>query len=180
VAREIGNQEAFTLDHTEVTMRARSSVRWIVTAAAAAAVAAIGTRIAGGQPPQQHSSIAVFLKVDVQALAGRPAMVSAIRDGRIVEQHEVDLTTGRAFESDSIKVGVYDIRVEGEGLVTEVKRGVHAFAGQKTDLTFQMRPGKGVHIVEYATGALPREEIAARLEKLESQVAALAKARVQP
>jgi hypothetical protein len=83
------------------------------------------------------------------------------------------------FNSDSIRPGVYDVRVEGEGLVTEVKRGVHAFAGQKTEVTFQVRSGQGVRIVEYATGALPREEIAARLAKLEAQVAELSKPRPQ-
>lgn len=160
-------------------MRPRPSICGVVSAAAAISLLAIGTQ-AGGQPPEQRATINVFLQVSAPGYSGRPALVSAIRDGRIVEEHEVPLTTGRDFNSDSIKVAVYDVRVEGEGLVTEVKRGVRVFAGQKTDLIFQMKPGKGVHIVEYGTGALPREEVAARLEKLESQVAALAKARPQP
>jgi hypothetical protein len=160
-------------------MRPRPSIRRVVSAAAAISLMTIGTQ-ATAQPPQQRATINVFLQVSAQALSGRPALVSAIRDGRIVEEHEVPLTTGRDFNSDSIKVGVYDVRVEGEGLLTEVKRGVRVFAGQKTDLIFQVKPGKGVHIVEYATGALPREEVAARLEKLEAQLATLTKARAQP
>jgi len=161
-------------------MRPRPSTRLVLSIAAAISLTTICASAAGGQPPHQRASIAVFLQVSAEGYAGRPALVSAIRDGRIVEQHEAALTTGTAMEGDSIRIGVYDVRVEGEGLVTEVKRGVHVFAGQKTDLTFQMRTGKGVHIVEYATGALPREEVAARLEKLEAQVAALAKMRAQP
>ena len=161
-------------------MRPRPSIRWIMSVAAAISLTSIAAHVAAAQPPQQRATIAVFLQVSAQGFSGRPALVSAIRDGQIVEQHEVLLTTGRDLNSDAITPGVYDVRVEGEGLVTEVKRGIHVFAGQKTDLTFQERPGKGVHIVEYATGALSREEIAARLEKLESQVANLTKARAQP
>jgi len=153
--------------------------RWSITIAAAILLLSINARLASGQPPQQHISIRVFLAVNQQALSGRPAMVSVIRDGRIVQQSEVNLTTAMEFNSDSIRPGVYDVRVEGEGLVTEVKRGVHAFAGQKTEVTFQVRSGQGVHVVEYATGALPREEIAARLAKLEAQVAELSKPRPQ-
>lgn len=160
-------------------MHSRATIRRVVSAGAAISLMTVATH-AGAQPPQQRASIGVFLQVSAQGFSGRPALVSAIRDGRIVEEHEVPLTTGRDFNSDSVKVGTYDVRVEGEGLVTEVKRGVRVFAGQKTDLIFQVKPGKGVHIVEYATGALPREEVAARLEKLESQVAALVKGRAQP
>jgi hypothetical protein len=106
-------------------------------------------------------------------------MVSAIRDGRIVEQQELPLTTGRDLQGDSIPPGVYDVRVEGQGLVTEVKRGIHVFAGQKTELTFDLRAGQGVRIVEYATGGLSREEVASRLAKLEAQVAELSKPHAQ-
>ena len=160
-------------------MRPRFTIRCRATIGASILFLPLPARLALAQPPQQHCAIRVFLSVNQQALSGRPAMVSAIRDGRIVQQSEANLTTGMEFNTDSIKPGVYDVRVEGEGLVTEVKRGVHAFAGQKTEVTFQVRSGKGVHIVEYAIGALPREEIAARLAKLESQIVELSKPRPQ-
>ena len=156
-----------------------SIMRWSTTIATALCLLTIDARLASGQAPHQYVTIHVFLATNQQALSGRPAMVSAIRDGRIVQQSEANLTTSIDFNTDSIKPGVYDVRVEGEGLVTEVKRGVHAFAGQKTEITFQVQSGKGVHIVEYATGALPREEIAARLARLEAQVAELSKSRPQ-
>ena len=154
-------------------------MRWSATLTTAIFLLPINARLASGQPPHQYVTIHVFLATNQQALSGRPAMVSAIRDGRIVQQSEVNLTTSMDFNTDSIKPGLYDVRVEGEGLVTEVKRGVHAFAGEKTELTFQVKSGQGVHIVEYATGALPREEIAARLAKLEAEVAELSKPRPQ-
>lgn len=57
----------------------------------------------------------------------------------------------------------------------EVKRGIRVFGRQKTELTFDVRPGRGVHIVEFAKGGLARQEVAARLVKLKAQVAELAK-----
>jgi hypothetical protein len=106
-------------------------------------------------------------------------MVSAIRDGNIIEQEEVPLSEGRELGSDNMRPGVYDVRVEGEGIVTEIKRGIHVFNGQRTEIVFDVRPGKGVHIVEYATGGLSREEVAARLAKLEAEVAELSKTHTQ-
>ena len=107
-----------------------------------------------------------------KTLQGRPAMISLIRDGQMVEQQETPLPNGRTIFS--LPTGVYDVRVEAEGMVTEVKRGVHLFP-DTLDLFFVVHAGKGVHIVEYATGALSREEVAARLAKLEAEVAQLQK-----
>lgn len=67
--------------------------------------------------------------------------------------------------------GLYDVRAEGQGAVTEVKRGVHVFAGQDLNVNFVMHAGTGLRTVEYATGGLSREEVAARLAKLEAAVA---------
>lgn len=161
-------------------MRPRPNIRWSVTIAAAILLGPINARLANGQPPQQRAAIYVTLRTDEHPLSGRPAMVSVIRDGRIVEQREINLTTGGEFNTDSIRPAIYDVRVEGDGLVTEVKRGIHVFAGQKTDLTFDVRSGKGAHVVEYATGGLAREEVAARLSRLEAQVAELSKPKPKP
>lgn len=104
-------------------------------------------------------------------------MASAIRNGSIVRQYEVVLQPGIArLTLDDLAEGTYDVRIEGDGMVTEEKHGVHIFAGKDGSLSFVMRSGKGVHIVEYATGGLSREEVAARLAKLESAVAQLQKA----
>jgi hypothetical protein len=61
---------------------------------------------------------------------------------------------------------------------TLVKRGIHVKEGERTDIIGgPMRVGAGVKIIEYAAGGLSREEIAARLAKLEAGLAELQKAR---
>jgi len=161
-------------------MRRRcTSIRLAASAAAALLLVSVGAVVALGQAQKQRGTIALDLQVSDAALQRHPVMVSAIRDGRIVAQEEDQLGSGTTLRSDSITVGTYDVRVEGAGIVTEEKRGVHVFGGQSSSLIFQLKPGKGVRIVEYATGALSREEVAARLAKLESQVAELSKPRPQ-
>jgi hypothetical protein len=74
--------------------------------------------------------------------------------------------------------GLYDIRLEGDGMRTLVKRGIHVKAGEETPVIGgPMVAGTGVKIVEYATGGLSREEMAARLAKLEAALAELQKSR---
>jgi hypothetical protein len=108
-----------------------------------------------------------------KVLQGRPVMVSAIRDGQVVEQQETQFNGDRSLSP--LQPGLYDVRAEGDGIVTEVKRGVHVFPGRQLELHFELHPGKGAHVVEYATGGLSREEVAARLAKLEAAVTQLQK-----
>jgi hypothetical protein len=137
--------------------------------------------IAGIAPGRGHASAQVrpgtiyarFPSADA-ALQGRPIMVSAIRGGEVVKQQETVLPSSQ--ELSDLPPGLYDVRAEGQGAVTEVKRGVHVFAGQELDVNFVMRSGTGVRTVEYAAAGLSREEVAARLAKLEAAVAALQKA----
>jgi hypothetical protein len=110
-----------------------------------------------------------------QALRQVPVMVSVVKDGQVVKQMELGLNANTGFE---LPAGLYDVRVEGDGMQTLVKRGIHVMAGGRTDMIAgPMRAGQGVKIVEYATGGLSREEMAARLQKLEATVAELLKAR---
>ena len=109
------------------------------------------------------------------AVRGRPVMVSVLRNGTVIQQSETVLPSAKSV--DGLALGAYDVRVEGDGLVTEVKRGVQVNAQNRLELHFVMRPGQGVHIVEYATGGLAREEVAARLARLDSVVAVLQRGR---
>jgi hypothetical protein len=111
-------------------------------------------------------------------LRDHPVMISAVRDGQVVGQQETALPSSRRL--DPLEAGVYDIRVEGDGLVTQVKKGVHVFAGKEIELHFNLRQGQGVRVVEYATGGLSREEVAARLAKLETAVKDLQTNAAQP
>ena len=97
-----------------------------------------------------------------------PAMFSAISDGAVAYAREWALRTpGRLFV---LPAGVYDIRVEGEGIVTEVKRGIQVFAGRDQGVVFNFKAGEGLHMVEYSTGGLAREEVAAQLSYLRGAV----------
>lgn len=98
-------------------------------------------------------------------------MISCIRDGEVVFQTEGDWGSGPHCTiggSTDIPVGAYDVRVEGDGLLTQVRRGVLVTAQNVNNLYVVMEQGEGVRTIEYATGALAREEVAARLRALEA------------
>ena len=101
---------------------------------------------------------------------GCPVMVSILRDGALVRQQEGWLNA--ILGSGPLPVGLYEVRIEGEGMVTLVKRGINVTGGTMS-VQAPMRAGQGVHIVEYATGALSREEIAGSLRRLEARIAKL-------
>lgn len=101
-------------------------------------------------------------------------MISVLGNGAVIRQHEVEISGLQP--NFTLPVGVYDVRVEGDGMVTVVKRGIHVMASNSTKVITPMRPGQGVRTIEYATGGLAREEVAARLAKLEAALAQLQKA----
>jgi hypothetical protein len=157
-----------------------------VTERVTAIVACVGLLVTAGSAPGRGRAWAQVKPGNIYArfpspdaaLQGHPVMVSAIRGGEIVQQQETVLDNTQAFYA--LPPGLYDVRAEGQGAVTEVKRGVHVFAGQDLNLNFVMHAGTGVRTVEYAAGGLSREEVAARLAKLEAAVAALQKAAPRP
>ena len=51
-----------------------------------------------------------------------------------------------------------------------MKRGIVVTPGNKTGLRFNMIPGTRLHVVEYSTGGLAREEVALRLRTHETLV----------
>ncbi len=152
----------------------------VVAATLSLSVLPPGSPVAGQEKPGR---LVVIVKAADATLEDFPVMVSAIFDGRIVRQYETLLVTPPLQASvilDDLVPGEYDVRIEGDGIVTEVKRGVLVFSGKDGSLRVLVRPGQGVHIVEYAIGGLAREEVAARLQKLESGLDALQKAMPRP
>jgi hypothetical protein len=133
-------------------------------------------RAASAQQPSGQIDVHVSAAEDsVQALTGHGIMVSIIREGEVVAQKEYPL---RATVRFTVPAGLYDVRLEGDGMVTLLKRGIHAFDGQMTEVIGgPLHAGQGAHVVEYAAGGLPREEVAARLMKLETAVAGLQRGR---
>ena len=119
----------------------------------------------------QTGEISAHFAASAPSLAGHPAMITVLREGSVLAQGETTLLGEHAFSR--LDAGTYDVRVESDGAVTEVKRGVHVIAGHTLQLQFALRPGQGVHTVEYATGGLSREEVAARLHRLEVAVDSL-------
>lgn len=100
-------------------------------------------------------------------------MVSVIKEGAVLKQREVHVNSSASF---TLPAGLYDVRLEGDGMQTLVKRGIHVNEAERTNIIGgPMRVGPGVKTIEYATGGLSREEIAARLAKLEAAVAELQK-----
>ena len=120
-------------------------------------------------------SITTFISPAATVPEQLPAMVSYLLNGQLVFQTEVMLTKGfaKTYNSKQLTPGVYDVRVEAEGLVTEAKRGVRVLTDGSHTVNFVVRPGKGMHVVEYATGGLAREEVATRLGALEAAMAKL-------
>ena len=125
---------------------------------------------------QDTASIYAVLHASDDQLAGMPAMVTFLRDGAVVFQGETVLTRSPntvSVGAQSQPFGQYDVRVEGEGFVTETKRGVQLASRQNLTLQFVLRPGEGAHVVEFAEGGLAREEVAQRLAALEAALAEL-------
>jgi hypothetical protein len=104
------------------------------------------------------------------------AMVSCINDGEVFSQTEtrIGAISGCYLRGrGQLPVGVYDVRIEGEGIITEVKRGILVTAGNQNEIWFSLQLGEGIHIVEYSVGGLAREEVAVRLGLVERRIADL-------
>ncbi len=134
------------------------------------------------QPANAHQDAIGYLEVNAypdpadassKALSHGIVMVSVIKNGEIVRQSENNIASVPLRWG--IPVGAYDLRVEGQGMLTLVKRGIQITTGGNNVIRAPMRPGQGARVIEYATGGLSREEIAARLAKLETALAQLQK-----
>ena len=125
------------------------------------------------QDQEQKGSIRVKtepFKDNDEMTGKRSVMVSIIRDGKIVRQREQNGTSFIFLSEDNLPLGTYDVRAEGDNIRTITKRGITVNPKQSTDLIFKLESGEGAKVIEYATGGLSREEIAARLKKLEESV----------
>jgi hypothetical protein len=144
---------------TEMSMTRFAKLRWLGWM-----VLAISSLVLPAAALAQQGAFQVGILSPETAQERIPALISVLRGGEIIGQNEVVLGASSltGWITAKLGLGVYDVRVEAEGLRTEVKRGVRVLDGQSTNVTFVVRRGTGVHIVEYATGGLSREEVAAR------------------
>src|SRR3954451_10836686 len=84
---------------------------------------------------------------DDARLKGRPVMITILGKGGFASQSEVEIGSVKIFAY--LPVGLYEVRAEGEGMGTVVKRGVAVTHKGDTELRFPMRSGRGVKVVEY-------------------------------
>jgi hypothetical protein len=148
-------------------MSVRTTSRWLLAALAITAVSLPTVAQA-----QESGSVSIKINSGEGAQIGYPVMVSCIKDGAVFYQSEAQIGYNaycRLGGETQLPVGTYDVRAEGGELVTEAKRGILVTAGNDTGLTFIMKSGEGIHVVEYATGGLAREEVAVRLRDLEAK-----------
>lgn len=136
------------------------------------AMVAAGLTLPSAAAGQQNFNIRVNVaQASYQALREIPVMVSVIKDGAVFRQQKTQLNSSVRF---AVPAGLFDVRLEGAGMETLVKGGVQVLEGQDTELIGgPMKAGTGIRIVGYATGGLAREEVAARLAKLDGEVADL-------
>src|SRR5262245_37745472 len=97
----------------------------------------------------QEGRVGVTINSKAPVSGQQPVMVSFLSDGKMVWQTEIRLENGRGAVTAVLAPAAYDVRVEGEGLTTEIKRGLQVFAQRDANLEFLVRPGTGVHSVEY-------------------------------
>jgi|GEM_PF-5613707 len=111
-------------------------------------------------------------------LLKRAVLVSLIENGKVVRQQEVEVEypTGLfPVQWEGVPLGRYDIKFEGEGFETVVKRGLQVSAASPLKVIGDLRGGKGTRVIEYGKDGDPLDNVDARLRKLEAAVEALRK-----
>ena len=158
-------------------MLSPSGSRSVLLAVAAVLGCVAVTSLIRTQPAYAQQQPTGDLSVWLQPSQPGTFMVTVVgQDGSIKGQKEgVCCSMNLAvLERFSIAPGIYDVRFEGDGFTTLVKRGIAVVAGTSTDINSQMVKGQGVHVVEYAT-AISGSDFMARLIRLEKAIAELTK-----
>src|SRR2546423_68981 len=125
-----------------------------------------------GPASAQRGTVNLHVRTSVaddsfEALKQHPVMISVVKDGQVVKQSEAAFNSSTGF---SLPAGLYDVRLEGDGMQTLVKRGVHVNEGEATDLIGgPMHAGAGGEVGGYPARGVSRAEGAARLAQLEAE-----------
>jgi hypothetical protein len=111
-----------------------------------------------------------------KALLKRPVLVSLLQGGKVVRQKEF------AVEADSlgldgwsdVPTGSYDVRFQGEGIQTVLKKGLRVTRGETLRILGDLVAGKGARVIDYGKEGDP-VDLLARIKKLEAAVEQLKK-----
>ena len=152
----------------EMAMRIKP---WIL---AIVAVGVLGVAMGGWTSKQGGNRHWVLIRVErpkTGPLTQSAVVLSWFQDEVLVRQSEAESDNGKALLNE----GPYEIRAEGEGMKSIVKRGLSV---GKSDalITVTPVPGSGTRVTEYQDARpLTRDELAARVAALEKDVNALKK-----
>ena len=87
------------------------------------------------------------------AVKGKSIVVTLLQDGKPVAQ--TDLLWGY-YNNWNVETGIYELRGEGEGAQTIVRRGIFVGEGRTTDVQLNGEPGTGCKVITYGTAELGR------------------------
>lgn len=114
-----------------------------------------------------------------ERLVKRPVLVSLVAEGEVVRQKEVEIEkfAGTVFVWDKVPAGVYDVKFEGVGIETVVKKGFIVNADTCVHVVADLKAGTGTRVIEYNETERELKAVKARLEKIEAELAKLRKAK---
>lgn len=108
-----------------------------------------------------------------EKIAKVPVMVSILLDGKVAAQSEINMDSLQIF--NDLPVGIYEVRAEGAGLGSIVKRGVAVTAKGDTEVRFLMKAGKGATVIEYSTWKGGRDDLLDLMKRVEKALERLEK-----
>ncbi len=89
-------------------------------------------------------------------LADRPVLVSITVNGKLFAQRELQVqSSNTVYDFDGVPPGTCDIKFEGEGMQTVIKRGLQILPDTTNRVIADLRIGRGVKVIEYGTTIEP-------------------------
>lgn len=122
-------------------------------------IAGVVVDVSGQEDEFGQISVITVSTKDVGPEIGRAVVVTALRDGVAVKQGSSKVNDPRRINPHYVPLkelepGRYEVRVEGEGLKTVVKRGIVVTAGDDTLLRVEVDAGAGCKVITYSVAEL--------------------------
>ena len=127
---------------------------------AVSAVVFLAASASGQAAKKPVGQVGVLSQLDEEALPelkGKVMTMTLFLDGKPVRQTDDTWNNEYGYEAFwSVPPGIYDLRVEGEGAQTIVKRGILVVEDEKNEVKVAGEPGSGCKVVTYGTAELGR------------------------